>query len=155
MDPSRLDGCIVGAPLQRGGRADDRRRRAVKIARKDARGSFKRSATRSSLSASTVLNVAEEVVGEWVIPKFIGGMVRIDLPHDGELDGLRVEGRPIVEGDALRSVNVYWSPSFEMTHDSARPGISCVLSSGKATSVSTTRRPTRFEFASVTWAGRG
>jgi len=31
-----------------------------------------------------------------------------------------------------------------MVQDSARPGTICVLSSGKVTSVSTTRRPTRF-----------
>src|SRR5215468_7886922 len=40
-----------------------------------------------------------------------------------------------------------------MFHDSARPGTTCVLSSGKVTRVSTTRRPTRFELRSVTCAG--
>src|SRR5882724_8704024 len=53
----------------------------------------------------------------------------------------------------LRSLKVYWRPSFDMVQDSARPGTICVLSSGKVTSVSTTRRPTRFELRSVTWAG--
>src|SRR5258705_12392426 len=40
-----------------------------------------------------------------------------------------------------------------MVHDSARPGTTCVLSSGNVTSVSTMRRPTRFELRSVTCAG--
>src|SRR5216110_3909270 len=52
-----------------------------------------------------------------------------------------------------RSLNVYWSPSLEIVHDSARPGTTCVLSSGNVTSVSTMRRPTRLELRSVTWAG--
>ena len=44
-------------------------------------------------------------------------------------------------------------PSFEIVHDSASPGTIWVLSSGKVTSVSTMRRPTRLELRSVTWAG--
>src|SRR5919204_5070538 len=53
----------------------------------------------------------------------------------------------------LRSLNVYLSPSLLIVHDSARPGTICVLSSGKVTSVSTIRRPTRLELRSVTCAG--
>src|SRR5262245_17277228 len=64
-----------------------------------------------------------------------------------------LSGVPSWNFTPLRSLKGYWSPSFEMVHDSARPGTSCVLSSGKVTSVSTTRRPTRFELRSVTWAG--
>src|SRR5712691_4568851 len=52
-----------------------------------------------------------------------------------------------------RSLNVYWSPSFEIVHDSASPGTTWVLSAGNVTSVSTTRRPTRLELRSVTWGG--
>src|SRR2546427_256516 len=53
----------------------------------------------------------------------------------------------------LRSLNAYLSPSLLIVHDSARPGTTCVLSSGNVTSVSTTRRPTRLELRSVTCAG--
>ncbi len=45
------------------------------------------------------------------------------------------------------------SPSFEIVQDSASPGTIWVDSSAKATRVSTTRRPTRLELRSVTWAG--
>ena len=45
------------------------------------------------------------------------------------------------------------SPSLEIVHDSASPGTIWVDSSAKATRVSTTRRPTRLELRSVTWAG--
>src|SRR5207249_3248121 len=53
----------------------------------------------------------------------------------------------------LRSLNAYLSPSLLIVHDSARPATICVLSSGKVTSVSTMRRPTRLELRSVTCAG--
>ena len=43
----------------------------------------------------------------------------------------------------FRSLNVYLRPSFEIVHDSASPGTIWVLSSAKATSVSTMRRETR------------
>ena len=45
------------------------------------------------------------------------------------------------------------SPSLEIVQDSASPGTIWVDSSAKATRVSTTRRPTRLELRSVTWAG--
>ena len=45
------------------------------------------------------------------------------------------------------------SPSLAIVQDSASPGTIWVDSSAKATKVSTTRRPTRLELRSVTWAG--
>src|SRR5262245_46456910 len=69
------------------------------------------------------------------------------------LTASELSGVPSWNFTPLRSLKVYWSPSLEMVHDSARPGTTCVLSSGKVTSVSTTRRPTRLELRSVTWAG--
>jgi len=64
-----------------------------------------------------------------------------------------LNGVPSWKAIPLRSLKVYVSPSFEMVQDSASPGTIWVDSSAKATRVSTTRRPTRLELRSVTWAG--
>src|SRR5947199_224167 len=64
-----------------------------------------------------------------------------------------LRGVPSWKLTPLRSLNVYFRPSLLIAHDSASPGTTCVLSSGKVTSVSTMRRPTRLELRSVTCAG--
>ena len=46
------------------------------------------------------LHVAEEEVREGVLAQLVGGMVGIDLALDGELDGLGVQRRAVMEGDA-------------------------------------------------------
>jgi hypothetical protein len=46
------------------------------------------------------LDVAEEKVREGILAELVGGMVGIDLALDGELHGLGVQRRAVVEGDA-------------------------------------------------------
>src|SRR5687767_915200 len=126
---------------------------AVRMARNDARGSFSKKATRSGLSASTAFTLPKKKFANGYLPSLWAGCSGLICRSMENFTASAVSGVPSWNLIPPRSLKVYCNPSFEMVHDSASPGTICVLWSGKVTSVSTTRRPTRFELRSVTCAG--
>ncbi len=92
---------IVGAPFPhgggahdgRGGRGEDREERGARLLEHEAH--------RGLVHHLDGLDVAEEVAGEGILAELVGRMLGVELPLDGELHRLGVEGRPVVELDGL------------------------------------------------------
>ena len=92
---------VVGAPLPDGGGAHDGGGARGEDGEERGARLLEHEAHRRVVHHLDGLDVAEEVVRERVLPELVRRVLGVELALDGELHGLGVERRPVVELDAL------------------------------------------------------
>ena len=145
---------VVGAPLPDRGRAHDGGGARGEDGEERGARLLQHEAHRRLVHHLHRLDVAEEVAGERILAELVGRMLGVELPLDGELDGLGVERRPVVELDALAELERVPEPVLRDRPGLGQPGDDLRAAPPRRRRASPRCGARReFELRSVTWGG--